>query len=202
MPDVLSTAADKKNGSPAPPQVRRNRRWLLVLAIVPVAVAIVSVFVNLSGGAPEPVVHPLRTPPGYQAVTDAYFGFAIPKRWPQNGSLSDPNGDFYYNGAGGWVGESERIAKASPGPSTPVPEALWAYGVTTPTKFASSGGHRINVPGTNFAWAVTLTRPDGSTSQAVDVWERNSQTEAWLVVHASPAVERTVLGSLQGSLVN
>ena len=202
MPDLLSTPADKRHGSPVPAQVRRNRRWMLGLAVVPIVVAVVSVFVNLSGGAPEPVVKPLRTPPGYQAVTDAYFGFAIPKKWPENGSLSDPNGDFYYNGPGGWVGESERIAKASPGPATPVPKALWAYGVTTPTTFASAGGHRVHVPGTNFAWAVTLTRPDGSTADAVDVWEAHSQTEVWLVVHSSPAVERTVLRSLQGSLIN
>jgi len=176
---------------------------MLLMAMTPVVFAILyamGAFTN--GGAPEPVVNPLRTPPGYQAVTDAYFGFAIPTKWSEIGSMSDANGDFYYRGSGGWVGESERIARTSPGPSTPVPEALWAYGVVTPTRFAASGGHRVNVPGTSFAWAVTLTRPGGSRSLAVDVWEAHSQTEVWLVAHSSPTVERTVLDSLQGSAVN
>ncbi|MBO0747135.1 MAG: hypothetical protein J2O47_02225, partial [Acidimicrobiaceae bacterium] len=175
MPDVLSGPADQRQRSPRSPaaaQARRNRRWMLLMAMTPIVFAILyAVGAFTTGGAPEPVVHPLRTPAGYQAVTDAYYGFAIPKNWPENGSLSDPNGDFYYNGPGGWVGESVRIAKTSPGPSAPVPEALWAYGVTTPTKFGVLGGHRIHVPGTSFAWAVTLTRPDGSRAQAVDVWE-------------------------------
>lgn len=206
MSDLVSSPSDRQHApplSPQHPQARRNRLWMLLMALTPVIFAILYASGTFSnGGAPEPVVHPLRTPPGYQAVTDAYFGFAIPKKWPENSSMSDSNGDFLYGGPGGWVGESERIAKASPGPSTPVPQALWAYGVTTPTRFGTLGGHRIQVPGTNFAWAVTLTRPGGSRAQAVDVWEARSQTEVWLVVDSSPAVEQTVLGSLQGSLVN
>lgn len=206
MANLLSSSPDQRHvppGSAPDAQARRNRRWMLLMAMTPVVFAILFALGTFSnGGQPEPVVHPLRTPPGYQAVTDAYFGYAIPKQWPQISSMSDSNGDFLYEGPGGWVGESERIARTSPGPSTPVPEALWAYGVTTPTRFAVRGGHRVQVPGTSFAWAVTLTRPGGARAQAVDVWEARSQTEVWLVVHASPAVERTVLGSLRGSAVN
>lgn len=206
MSDLVSSPSDQDHPaplSPQRPQARRNRLWMLLMALTPVVFAILYATGTFSnGGAQEPVVHPLRTPPGYQAVTDAYFGFAIPNKWPEISSMSDSNGDFLYSGPGGWVGESERIAKASPGPSTPVPKALWAYGVTTPTRFGTLGGHRIHVPGTNFAWAVTLTRPGGSRAQAVDVWEARSQTEVWLVVHSSRAVEQTVLGSLRGSLVN
>lgn len=206
MSDVLSSPPNQQGNSSGPPsgtQARRNRGWMLLMAMTPVVFAILYALGAFAGGTePEPVVHPLHTPAGYQAVTDAYFGFAMPKKWSENSAMTDSNGDFYYNGPGGWVGESERIQKTSPAPSTPVPEALWAYGVTTPTKFRVLGGHRIDVPGTSFAWALTLSRPGGSRAQAVDVWEAHSQTEAWLVVHSSPAVERTVLASLQGSAVN
>jgi hypothetical protein len=83
-----------------------------------------------------------------------------------------------------------------------VPKALQSFGTDSPTGFTLVGGHRITVPGTNFAWAVTLTRPGGFRAPAVDVWEANSQTQLWVMVHSTAAIDHTVLASLQGSLVN
>lgn len=203
MPDILSPPPTQDVPDPArAAAIRRTHRWMVALGLTPIAIFAIWALVSIFGGPSEPVVNPLHTPKGYTAVTDAYYGFAVPDAWKLNSSLSDSAGDFYYDGAGGWVGENESIAKTSPTPATEVPKSLWAYGATVPTKFTLSGGHRVKVPGTNFAWAVTLTRPGGQRSMAFDVWESNSQTEVWLVVHGSPAAEHDVLSSLQGSLIN
>lgn len=203
MPEILTPPPTQDTADAArAAAIRRTHRWMVGLGVTPVAIFAIWALVSIFGGPSEPVVHPLHTPKGYAAVTDAYYGFALPAAWKQNSALSDSSGDFYYNGPGGWAGENESIAKTSPTPSTPVPKGLWAYGVTAPTRFTISDGHRIRVPGTNFAWAVTLTRPGGQRSSAVDVWESNSQTEVWLVVHGSARAERNVLSSLQGSLIN
>jgi hypothetical protein len=175
---------------------------MLLMAMTPVVFGILYALGVFTGGNPEPVVNPVRTPAGYTGVTDAYFGFAIPSGWKENSAFSDSNGDFYYNGPGGWVGESEIIAKTSPTPTTPVPESLKSFDTATPTGFTLVGGHRIHVAGTTFAWAVTLTRPGGFRAEALDVWEAHSQTELWIMVNSSTATDQTVLASLQGSAVN
>jgi hypothetical protein len=203
MADLLSPPQDgQADEVRRPAQARRNRRWMLLMAMTPVVFGVLYALGVFTGGDPEPVVNPLHTPPGYTGVTDAYYGFAIPNNWKQNSAFSDSNGDFYYNGPGGWVGESEIIAKTSPSPASPVPESLKSFDTAIPTGFTLVGGHRINVPGTAFAWAVTLTRPGGFKASAVDVWEARSQTQLWLMVNSSPATDRTIIESLKGSAVN
>jgi hypothetical protein len=210
MPDVLSPTPDQRppRQNPERPnpddrrQARRNHRWMLLMAMTPVVFGILYALGVFTHGDPEPVVDPVRVPAGYTAVTDAYFGFSLPTAWKQNSAFSDSDGDFYYNGPGGWAGENESIAKVSPTPSTPVPESLKSFDTAVPTGFTLVGGHRITVPGTTFAWAVTLTRPGGFRAEAVDVWEAHSQTELWLMVNSSPATDATVVSSLNGSAVN
>jgi hypothetical protein len=205
MADLLSPTQDgqaDRDGASRSIQARRNHRWMLLMAMTPVVFGILYALGVFTGGDPEPVVNPIHTPAGYSGVTDAYFGFAIPSNWKENSAFSDSNGDFYYNGPGGWVGERESIAKTSPTPSTPVPESLKSFDIAVPTGFTLVGGHRITVPGATYAWAVTLTRPGGFRASAVDVWEAHSQTELWMMVNSSASTDRTVIDSLQGSAVN
>lgn len=183
-------------------QARRNHRWMLLLAMTPIVFIILYVISAYSPHHGEPVVKPLHVPAHYTAVTDAYFGYAIPATWKQNSAFSDANGDFYYNGAGGWAGEHLSIKKTSPTPSTPVPEALKAFDTAVPTGFSVTDGHAVHVEGAPFAWAVTLRRPGGFVAQAVDVWEPQSQEELWLMVRSSPSTRATVLGSLRASATN
>jgi hypothetical protein len=183
-------------------QRRRNGRWFLLLALTPVIFLGLYAAGAFATGGQTPVVDPLSVPHGYTAVTDGYYGFAIPSAWKENSAFSDSDGDTYYDGRGGWAGESERVAAVSPTPSTAVPQPLWAFGTPRPTAFTLVGGHPATVPGATFAWAVTLTRPGGFRASALDVWERRSQTELWLVVRGSSATEARVLATLQGSATN
>jgi hypothetical protein len=183
-------------------QARRNHRWMILLALTPVVFIILYVISVNSPHEGEPVVEPMRVPAGYTAITDAYFGYATPAAWKENSAFSDANGDFYYNGVGGWAGEHLSIQKTSPTASTPVPEALQAFGTSVPTALSVTDGHAVHVDGAGFAWAVTLHRPDGFVARALDVWEPQSQEEVWLMVHSSPATMATVLASLRASATN
>jgi hypothetical protein len=196
MTDTLTSAAAASD------QARRNHRWMILLALTPIVFIILYVISVYSPHEGDPVVEPIRVPTGYYAITDAYFGYSIPSGWKENSAFSDSNGDFYYNGPGGWAGENLSIKKVSPTPSSPVPESLQSFDTAVPTPFQETHGHVIKVPGAAFAWAVTLQRPDGFVAQAVDVWERRSQTQLWLMVKSSAKTDATVLASLRASAVN
>jgi hypothetical protein len=207
MADVLSpTSSDDEAADDEErlrqARARRNHLWMLLMALTPVVFGILYVLGVFTGGDPEPVVNPIHTPAGYTGVTDAYFGFAIPKGWTENNAYSDANGDFEYNGKGGWAGERESIQKVSPGVNNPVPVPLQSFEIGVPTPFKVSGKHRVTIPGIAWAYQMTLTRPGGFRAEAINAWEPHSQTELWLMVTSSATVDHTVLSSLQGSAVN
>jgi hypothetical protein len=183
-------------------QARRNHRWMVLLAMTPIVFIILYIISAYSPHEGDPVVEPVRVPAGWIGVTDAYYGYATPSGWKENSAFSDANGDFYYNGPGGWAGEHLSVQKTSPTPSSPIPEALKAFDTAVPTGFTETDGHAVHVQGAAFAWAVTLTRPGGFRAGAVDVWERQSQEELWLMVRSSPATTTTVLTSLRASATN
>jgi len=185
---------------PAPGQVRRTRSWMLLFLLTPVCLAVV-VWISVGSGGPvEPVVHPVTTPPGYRAITDAYYGYAVPRGYRPNGTWTDANGDFLYGTpAHGWVAETMLITKRRPAATTAPPASFEAFGERKPTPFRVSGGHPVRVADTTFAYEVDITRPGGWHAVAVDTWLRDSSTQMWLLVHAPPAVTRTVVASLRGS---
>jgi hypothetical protein len=185
---------------PPRPQVRRTRLWMSLLLLTPVCLFGIAILVLESKGPAEPTVKPLSTPPGYQAITDAYYGYAVPASYSQNTTWTDQNGDFFYGtGKGGWVAETMLVTKHSPGPATAPPVSFRSFGENKPTPYTVSGGHAVRVADTAFAYEVDITRPGGWHAVAVDTWLSDSTTQMWLLVKASPPVTQTVISSLRGS---
>lgn len=168
----------------------------LVLApsLVIGALALIVAVVASSKG---PSVHPVQVPPGYQAISDGYFAYAVPSTWSQSSAYTDDVGDLDNQGSSGWAAEHVG-AKASP----PV------AGETPPSSFATFGEERAvpyhlgaasptQVKGASVAYRYTLTRPGGFEATAVDAWQSRTGAEIWLLVYADPATTSTVLASLQ-----
>jgi hypothetical protein len=179
-------------------RVRRTRRWMLLLLLTPLCLFGISVLAFGTSGPPEPVVHPRSTPPGYQAVTDSYFGYAVPKGYTQSTTWTDQNGDFLYGGPRAFVAETEIILNHSPSAASPPPPAFRSFGEPTLVSYQSGPAHRITVPGTRVAFEEQITRPGGWVATAIDAWERDTTTQVWLLIRAPAAVSRLVIASFQG----
>lgn len=184
----------------APPsrqRVRRTRLWMLLLLLTPVCLAVISLL-TYAASNPEPVVHPTSTPQGWQAITDAYFGYAVPASYSQNAGWTDTDADYFYGNPAAFVAETLVVAKTSPTAATRPPASFKDFAEQSPVPYSLSGGHPLSVPGTNFGWEATVTRPGGFRATAVDAWESGTQTEIWLLIRAPAAVTRQVVASLQG----
>jgi hypothetical protein len=181
-------------------EVKRTRRWMLLMLLTPVVIIVV-VWLDFDSSVFRlPVVPPVATPKGYTAITDAYYGYSVPATYEQNPSWTDADGDFFYGTtAGGWVAETMLVTKHSPTAATKPPSSFALFGEPTPTPYRVSGGHRVRVDDTTFAYEETITRPDGWRAVAVDTWLGDSSTQMWLLVKAPPGVTRTVIASLRGS---
>lgn len=185
---------------PTRAEVRRTRLWLLLFLLTPVCLAVVVAFAFGIAGPPEPVVHPVSVPSGYRAISDAYYGYAVPTSYRQNPAWTDANGDYFYGTpAHGWVAETLLVRHHPPTARTAPPTTFRFDGEVRSTPFRLSGGHPIRVARTSFAWAVEVTRPGGWHALAVDTWLQDSSTQMWLLVKAPPAVTRAVVASLRGS---
>ncbi|MHB1931357.1 MAG: hypothetical protein ACYDEN_12150 [Acidimicrobiales bacterium] len=185
---------------PDPVQARRNRRWLLLFLMTPICLAVAVAFAFGVAGAPEPQVPPVSVPAGYRAISDAYYGYVVPASSQLNANWTDANGDWFYGVPRAFVAETMLVTRRSPTPSSRLPLQLEADGEARgPVPLRVDGGHRITVPHTTFAYEVQLARPGGWHAVAVDTWLRDSSTQMWLLVRASPAVTRAVVASLQGS---
>lgn len=186
-----------------PPQrvvARRNRRWLLLFLMTPICLGIAVAFAFGVAGQPEPQIPPRSVPPGYRAISDAYYGYAVPASYRLNPNWTDANGSWFYGSSRSFVAETMLVTSHSPGPSTPLPPALAADGETrSPVRWRVVDRRRTTVPHATFAYEVELTRPGGRRAVAIDTWLRDSSTQMWLLVQAPPAVTRTVVGSLRGS---
>jgi hypothetical protein len=199
-PSSLDTASPSSTqGCQAGPRARhRNRWWLALLMLTPVVMTILAVLALTTNGPPEPSVAPRSVPPGYKAISDAYFGYAIPSSWTENPVFSDANGDFFYQGGSGWVGENMRIRAARPVPGADVPPQLATFGQGRSLPYQLSGARPVTVPGVAAAWTYDMSRADGFHATALEVWEASSQTEMWLLINADPRVTPVIVASLQG----
>ncbi|MDQ2727337.1 MAG: hypothetical protein M3Y91_05640 [Actinomycetota bacterium] len=176
----------------------RNRRWLVLLMLTPVIMTILAVLAFTTKGPPEPSVTPRSVPAGFKAISDAYFGYAIPSAWKESQAFTDANGDFFYQGRSGWVGENVRIRAARPVPGTDVPPQLATFGQGQPVPYQLGGAQPVTVPGVAAAWAYEVHRPNGFSATAIEVWQGSSQTEMWLLINAGPGVAPVIAASLQG----
>jgi len=190
----------RQSGELTPAEVasrRRNRRWMgLVLApsLVIGAVALIAAFVASSGGSS---VHPLDVPPGFQAVSDGYFAYAVPSSWSQDSAYTDDVGDLDTQGSTGWAAEHVGARPDPPVPSETPPASLSTFGESRPTPYRLSAATPTHVTGAKAAFRYTLTRP-GFQATAVDAWQSGSGAEMWLLVDADPSTTAAILDSLRG----
>lgn len=192
----------EKKGPPPPQRVvaRRNRRWLLLFLLSPVCLAIAVAFAYGVAGPPEPSVPARSVPPGFKAITDAYYGYSVPSSYAQNASWTDANGDWFYGTPQAFVAETMLITKHSPTAATSLPTAVQFDAESRhAVDWRLGAGQRIVVPHATFAYEVALTRPGGVRAVAVDTWLRDSSTQMWLIIHAPARVTSAVIASLQGS---
>ncbi|MDA8282821.1 MAG: hypothetical protein M0Z42_05865 [Actinomycetota bacterium] len=205
MPAALTRrtggAVERSTASaPDPVQARRNRRWLLLFLMTPICLGVAVAFAYGVGGRAEPQVPPLSVPAGYLAISDAYYGYAVPSAYQLNGNWTDANGDWFYGSPQAFVAETMLVTKRSPTPSTRLPLQLQADGqLRGPVPLHVVGGRRITVPYAAFAYELQLSRPGGWHAVAIDTWLPDSSTQMWLLVRASPPVTQAVVSSLQGS---
>jgi hypothetical protein len=181
-----------------PERVRRTRSWMLLLLLTPLCLFGISVLAFGTSGPPEPVVHPYSTPAGYVAVTDSYFGYAVPKSYTQNTTWTDQNGDFLYGRQSAFVAETEAILTHSPTAASTPPPSFKSFGERTLVAYRAGPAHPVTVPGTHIAFEEQITRPGGWVATAIDAWERGTTTQVWLLIRASPSVTRHVIASFQG----
>lgn len=177
---------------------RRNRRWFILLLMTPAVFGLLAVLAVVTNGPPEPSVKPVSVPTGYRAISDAYFGYAIPSGWTVNRAFSDTNADFFYGTGLSWVGENLRIAKTAPLPGADPPTQLATFGQAGSLPYQLGTARPVTVPGIAVAYQYDVTRPNGFHATALEVWERSSDTDMWLLVHANPSVTTTILASLAG----
>jgi len=177
-------------------QRRRNRRWMLALAIPTAVVVAFGTILSVEEATAGHIVHPLSVPAGYQAVTDGYFGYSVPASWKTSPIYSDFAGDLFNGGPGGWAAESLGISKVPPGPKASPPASFASFGEPTPTPYSLSPASKTEVHGASVAWSYTLSRPGGFRAEALDVWRSDSQTQLWLLIKASPTVTARILSTL------
>lgn len=174
---------------------RRNRRWLLGIAVPSVAVLAVALITSGRAENNQPDGPSITAPAGYQVHKDGYFSYVLPAQWSQNGEFTDSTGDVDTSGASGWAAEHIGYRTSAPVIGEPPPSSLQAFGVPRPEAYQLAGAHPIAVPGAAVAFAYTMTRP-GFQAAVVDAWTTRSDVEIWLVVHAPADVTSRVLASL------
>jgi hypothetical protein len=177
---------------------RRNRRWLgLVLgpSVVIGGVALIAALIASSGGSS---IRPLEVPPGYQAVSDGYFAYAVPSGWSQDGAYTDDVGDLDTQGATGWVAEHVGARADPPAAGETPPTSFRTFGESRPVLYSIGPPSPIRVSGATVAYRYTITRAGGFQATAVDAWQASSGAEVWLLVDANAATTAVVLASLRG----
>lgn len=174
---------------------RSNHKWMIVVCATPLVIVGVAAAVSVFGPAAPTV--PVSTPPGYQAISDAYFGYVIPKEWKENDSATTDTGDYYYEGPGGWAGEVLGQRSDPPVLGEAPPSELGVFGAAQAMPFTLTGGRSVTVPGTTVAWSYRMVRNGSVVASVVDAWVAGSSSEVWLAVHADAATTTSVLTSLR-----
>lgn len=181
------------------PVAARNRRWLLAMLVLPLLVAAAAVYATSQASGSIPQVPPLSVPRGFRAITDPYFGYAIPASYHPNANWTDTNGDTFYGSPGAFVAETISARSAAPTASTRPPATFAAFGERRATAYSLSGGHPVSVPNAQFAYEVHVSRPGGWHAVAVDTWLADSSTQMWLLVRSPAVITQSVIGTLRGS---
>jgi hypothetical protein len=153
---------------------------------------------SLLAGSGGSSVRPARLPPGYRAISDGYFGYAVPSAWTQNNAYSDDVGDLDNQGTSGWAAEHIGARTTPPLAGASLPASFAAFGEVRPLPYHLSAGRPVSVKGATVAYQYTLTRPQGFQALAVDAWQAGTGAEIWLLVHADSATMATVIASLNG----
>ena len=174
-----------------PPNQQDHRRkwlWLSLLAFCPICLGVV-VWATLDLNGSYPTVKP-PVPSGWQAVPGIYASFSVPATWSLNQEMSDSNGDVYYSGAGGGVGESVAQVNSAPDPSGPLPTIV---GTFLEAPYRVSSVHKITLEYATLAWRYQFHIADGRTATGVMAWVRPTQSEIWLIVSpVSPTTEKAL----------
>ena len=176
---------------------RRNRRWMLGIAVPSVAVLVAALIATGIAQHNEPTAPQAPVPAGYQAHNDGYFSYSVPKTWSDNPSFTDSTGDVETSGPSGWAGEHIGYRTGPPVIGEPQPTSLQAFGLSRPQPYTLSGGRPLAVPGATTAFIYDVTRPGGFTATAVDAWSAHTGVELWLMVHAPADVTAQVLATLR-----
>jgi hypothetical protein len=168
---------------------------IAIPALILGVVALIAAIAFSSGGSP---VRPATVPPGYRAVGDTYFAYAVPASWAQNNAYSDDVGDLDTSGTSGWAAEHLGGRTSPPTAGEAPPSSFAVFGQTRSTPFRMSTATPVTVKGATVAYRYTLTRPPGFQAVAIDAWQANTGAELWLLVHADPATTAAVISTLKG----
>ena len=177
---------------------RKNRRWMAAIAIPALVLGVVALIASLELGSSGSSVRPATVPPGYRAVSDTYFAYAVPASWSQNNAYTDDVGDLDTSGPSGWVAEHLAGRTSPPTVGEAPPSSFAAFGEAQSTPYQMSGATPVTVKGASVAYRYTLSRPAGFQAVAIDAWQANTGAELWFLVHADPSTTAAVIGSLKG----
>lgn len=171
---------------------RRNRRLLLLVSVPAVIVGAAALIAAVVASSSSPSVKPSGVPAGYKAVTDGYFGYAVPSGWSTNDLFTDAVGDLETSGSGGWVAEHIGVRSTPPAPGETPPSSLRTLGIVH-----LESGQPITVPGAQAAYRYSFAATGGPAGVAVNAWQASTGAELWVVVDAPPGVTSQILASLK-----
>jgi hypothetical protein len=174
-----------------PPNKQDRRRvwwWMALLAFCPICLGVV-LWAALDLNGSYPTVKP-PVPTGWQAVPGIYASFSVPADWSLDQDMSDSNGDVYYSGRGGGVGQSVAQANTEPSPSGPFPTIV---GTFLEAPYHVTSVHKVTIEHATAAWRYEFHLADGRTAAGVMAWVKPTQSEIWLVLSpVSPTTEKVV----------
>ncbi len=175
---------------------RRNRRWMLGIAIPSVVVLVLALLASRQAERNQPSAPTVPPPAGYSVHNDGYFSYVVPSAWSTNPDFTDQAGDVDTSGKTGWAAEHIGFRHSAPVIGETPPASLRAFGMPRPEPYSLTAGHPVAVRGAAAAFAYTMTRP-GFSATVIDAWMTRYDVEIWLVVHAPAPVTARILDSLQ-----
>ena len=176
---------------------RRNRRWLVSLAIPALVLGVAALAATLLASANKPGMAPLAVPAGYKAVSDGVFAYAVPSGWSTSSAYSDDAGDLDTAGPQSWVAEHVDTRTQAPILGEAPPASFADFGQQKPTPYHVSVGQPTRLSGVTAAYRYQMTRP-GFRATAIDAWQSKSAAEIWLLIDADPATTKVILSTFTG----
>lgn len=169
----------------------KNWKWLGVLAIGPLCVAVTFVL----AGKVKPPNYNLKppVPAGYRAVANPYYAFSIPRSWKLNTVKSDQNGDLLYQGRSGTAGETTAVRKTRPAANEAPPEIVGLY---FQAHYRVMNRQPTHIPHATFAQLDTLQGAGGKKASLYHGWVAGTQTEFWVLFTGSPATVSKMAATL------